>query len=214
MLHTVRREPLSSLSHFIGMLLAIAGLVLLILVAAKSGTARHITGFAIFGASVILLYAVSSLYHFLKTPALKKTFQRLDRLMIYVLIAGTYTAVALALPSRGWGWSLFGVEWGLAAVGMAMEFSGFKYKKYVSQTLYLGMGWLALIAFPAILDVFSPTAIGLLVGGGVLYTLGFVFFVLDRFVPGRPWFSMHDVFHFLVMAGSFSHFWMLLRHTL
>lgn len=202
------------MSHFLGMLLAIAGLVLLIVVAAQNGTARHVTGFTLFGASVILLYAASSLYHFLKNPILKRIFQRLDRLMIYVLIAGTYTAVSLALPSRGWGWSLFGVEWGLAALGITLEFSGFKYKKYVAQALYLSMGWLALIAFPVILDSFSATGVGLLVGGGALYTLGFVFFVLDRFVPSQPWFSMHDVFHFFVIAGSFSHFWMLFRHVL
>ncbi len=214
MLKSAGREPLSSLSHLLGALLAAAGLVLLIVVAAKNGSARHITGFTLFGVSLILLYATSSLYHFFKTPVLKKIFQRLDRIAIYVLIAGTYTAVSLALPSRSWGWSLFGVEWGLAVLGITLEFSGFKYKKYLSQALYLSMGWLALIALPVVLSSFSATAIGLLVGGGALYTLGFVFFVLDRFVPARPWFRMHDIFHFLVIAGSFSHFWMLFRHTL
>ncbi|HEY4525836.1 MAG TPA: hemolysin III family protein [Candidatus Paceibacterota bacterium] len=209
-----KREPLSSLSHFLGTILSIVALVFLILTAAQNGTIRNIVGFTVFGVSLILLYASSSIYHFLRNPKHKGFFKRLDRAMIYVLIAGTYTAIALSIPSRGWGWSLFGVEWGLAVLGITMEFTGFRYKKYVAQVLYLGMGWLAVMAFPVLLSFLSETGLLLLIGGGVFYTIGFLFFVLDRYIPARPWFSMHDIFHFFVLAGSASHFLLVFRHVL
>jgi hemolysin III len=113
------------------------------------------------------------------------------------------------LPNTGWGWSLFGIEWGFAILGIVTEFLDFRIKKYLTQILYLGMGWLAIIALPVFLSFLSPMGLFLLVCGGVLYTVGFVFFVLDRFFPAKTtWFSWHDVFHFFVLAGSASHIWL------
>ena len=212
--YVAKREPLSSLSHSVGVILSIVALIFLIVSAVENGTARNIVGFAIFGASMILLYTSSSIYHFLKTPKSKRFFQHMDRAMIYVLIAGTYTAIALSMPDRAWGWSIFGVEWGLALFGIVTEFLNFKFKKYLTQILYLGMGWLAVLATPVLLTFLSKTGFVLLITGGIFYTVGFLFFALDRYIPARPWFSMHDVFHFFVIAGSASHFLLVFRHIL
>ena len=202
------------MSHFAALLFSVAGLVLLIIVALQHGGVKHIVGFTLFGVSLILLYTMSSLYHFLERGTAKRVFQHIDRSMIYVLIAGTYTAMALSLPNHAWGWSLFGVEWGLATLGIVLECINLGYKKYWASALYLLMGWLALIALPVILGALSPTGFILLVGGGILYSLGFVFFALERHIPRVLWFSMHDIFHFFVMAGSFSHFWLAYRYML
>lgn len=210
----VYREITSGLSHLFGAFLSVAALVLLVIVAAQGGTAKSITGFAIFGATLIILYSLSSVYHFLKKSLVKDFFQKLDRTAIYLLIAGTYTAVSLVLPNSAWGWSLFGVEWGLATMGAILEFSGLKYRNYIAPALYLSMGWLAIIALPVLLSSFPPLGIFFLVAGGILYTLGFVCFVLDNFCPRGRFFSFHDVFHLLVIGGSFSQFWFLLHYAL
>lgn len=209
----VRRETLSSLTHFLGACLSVAVLVLLIIVAVKEGTARHIVGFSLFGTSLILLYSASAIYHFIKNSTAKKIFLKVDQSMIYVLIAGTYTAVALSLPSQGWGWSLFGIEWGLALIGVVIQFFNFKFRKYLTQVLYLGMGWLAVIALPPLLSFLPKPGLVLLVAGGLFYTVGFVFFVLDRLYPWRSWFTIHDIFHFFVLAGSASHVWLMFAYV-
>lgn len=208
-------EPLSALTHALGALLSVAALTLMVVYAAQHGTPVHVTGYAVFGASLIFLYGTSAVYHFFpRETRIKKIFQRIDHAMIFVLIAGTYTPISLSMPQREWGWSIFGVIWGLGLVGIVLKLTGVKIREWVTVTLYIGMGWLALLAIKPLMIWLSPEALGWLFAGGAFYTLGCVFFALDNIFPGRPWFSLHDVFHLFVMGGSFCHFWLMYRYVL
>lgn len=206
-------EITSALTHFIGMGLAIAGLVLMIIAAAETGGAARVVGVSIFGSTLVLLYAASSLYHFFPSAHHHKKFlQRLDHSMIYILIAGTYTPLCLVLPNRGWGWTLFGIIWGLAALGVISKNIRYHTPSWISVVHYLVMGWLIILATAPVTQFLSPTAIAWLFGGGMAYTAGVIFFALERFFPRRSWFGMHDVFHVFVMVGSFAHFWFVFWH--
>lgn len=217
-IHLMERhnELINGLTHGIGFLLAIAGLVLLLISASLYGTAKHIVGFAIFGSGLTALYFVSSVYHFIPThrERVKKLFQTFDHAMIYVLIASTYTPLTLTLPARGWGWSLFGIIWGLAGIGIVTKLARMRMKPWVPPLLYIAMGWLIVIALPILLKSFSKPGMWWLSLGGVLYTLGVVFFALERVYPRTKLFSFHNVFHIFVMGGSFSHFWFMFQYVL
>ena len=198
-------EPLSSITHFIGLLLSIAGLTLLVVFAALYGTVGHIVGFSIFGSGLVLLYLASSIYHFIsKAHRMKGVFQRIDRMMIYILIASTYTPLTLVLPERGLAWSLFGVIWSIALIGIIIIFQK-NVKRWIAPTLYI---------LPFLIDSLPLAGIVWLVLGGVLYTVGVVFFALDNYVPRKRWFGMHEIFHLFVMGGSFSHFWFMFKYVL
>ena len=206
-------EPMSSLTHLIAVGLSIAGLVLLVVYGALNGRASHVVGFSIYGASLILLYLSSTLYHYFSIHGrAKRVFKRIDHAMIHVLIAGTYTPIALTFPRPGWGWSLFGVIWGLALIGFLIKIWGLAVKEWISVLLYLVMGWIIVIVFSPVLTSLPRDGMIWLVGGGFLYTLGTVFYALEKVVPRTKWFGMHEVFHLLVMAGSFSHFWFMFRY--
>ncbi|HVY01762.1 MAG TPA: hemolysin III family protein [Candidatus Nanoarchaeia archaeon] len=207
-------EPLSALTHFIGILLSIAGLVLLVVYASIKGDAYMITGFSIFGASLILLYSASTIYHFIsKETKAKRIFQKIDHSMIYVLIAGTYTPICIAALGGAWGWSLFGAIWFLAALGIVWK-SAFKMNKIISTIFYVIMGWLAVIAFIPLKSQLSPGALFWLFLGGLLYTLGAVIFSIESKFKKRKWFSLHDLWHVFVMAGSFAHFWLMFKYII
>lgn len=207
-------EPLSALTHFIGILLSIAGLVLLVVYASLQGSAAQIVGFSIFGASLILLYSASTIYHFIhkQSPA-KRIFQKIDHSMIYVLIAGTYTPICIASLGGGWGWSLFGVIWFLAVLGIVWK-SAFTMSKIVSTIFYVLMGWLAVIAFIPLKSQLSSAALFWLFLGGLLYTFGAVIFSIEHKFKKRKWFSLHDFWHIFVMAGSFAHFWLMFKYII
>lgn len=207
-------EPLSAITHFIGLLLSIAGLVLLVVYASLHGNAYQIVGFSIFGASMILLYAASMLYHFIPLSSnAKKIFQRIDHSMIYVLIAGTYTPICIAALGGGWGWSLFGVIWLLATVGVVWK-AFFTMSKGVSTAFYVIMGWLAVIAFFPIKAQLSSAALFWLFAGGAFYTIGAIIFSLEPRFKRRKWFSIHDLWHVLVMMGTFCHFWLMFKYLI
>ncbi|MFH1917983.1 MAG: hemolysin III family protein [Nanoarchaeota archaeon] len=208
-------EPLSSLTHFIGFLLSIAGLVLLIVFASLSGTAWHIVAFSIFGTSLILLYLASTLYHFFpKESKAKRIFRKIDYSFIYILIAGTYTPVCLTVLRGGWGWSLFGIVWALAILGVILELINVEVKGWVSTIIYIFMGWIILIALLPLINSISGKGFLILFMGGVSYTAGAIFFALDKIVPRTRWFGMHEIFHFFVLVGSFLHFWFILKYLL
>ena len=213
LLFQLENEPGSALTHLMGLLLAIAGLVLLVVFAKLHGTVWHIVGFSIFGTSLILLYLASMLYHFFPiTSRAKKVLQRVDHAMIYVLIAGTYTPICLVTLRGGWGWSLFGVIWGLAIAGIIWKLNGTMNPK-VSTVFYVAMGWLALVAFFPLKQALSSAALGWLFGGGIFYTLGAVIFGFDDYFVHR-WFGIHELWHLFVMAGSFCHFWLMFQYVL
>jgi hemolysin III len=200
------KEPFPGVSHLIGALLAIVALVILLVRA--DGRAWHVVGFAIYGASLILLYAASASAHSIHcSPRVGERLNRLDYSAIFLLIAGTYTPICL-VPLRGpWGWALLAGVWSLAAVGIWSVWHGrARDRTWVRVLIYLCMGWLVLIALNEVLRTFSPSAIAWLSAGGVIYTVGAVIFVLDRphLWPGR--FMAHDLWHCLVLAGSACHF--------
>lgn len=209
-------EPMSALTHLVGAGLSVAGLVLLIIKGATHGSAIHIVTFTIFGTTMFLAYLMSALYHFLckeRTPRARRVLQILDHSAIYFLIAGTYTPVALiALPPE-WGWTLFGLVWALTTLGTVIKATQMPIPQWASVALYLGMGWLVVIAFIPLVRSLNSDALLWLVLGGASYTIGALFFAIDRIVPRTRWFGTHEIFHLFVMLGSFSHFWMLFSHS-
>jgi hemolysin III len=204
------REPFNGLSHLTGALLGVAALVVLVNLA--RGRPWHLSGFAIYGASLILLYTASTLYHSL--PVGERAVRRLlmlDRIGIHLLIAGTYTPLCL-VPLRGpWGWGLLGVVWGLALFGSLCELVWHAAPQWVSTSLYLVMGWLALFAFGPLLQTLTGAGLQWLVAGGIVYTVGAVICLTERprLWPGA--FGAHELWHLFVLAGSACHYVMMFR---
>ncbi len=208
-------ELISSMTHFAGALFSVAGLVLLVVFSAMYGSVPKVVGFSVFGAGLILLYLSSAVYHFIsKEHPAKAIFKKIDYSMIYVLIASTYTPLMLSIPERGWGWTLFGVVWGLAVLGITLRIFQKTDGNLVSSSLFIFMGWLSVIIIPVLLRSVPLSGLWWLVAGGVFYTIGVVFFALEKRFPRTGWLGMHEIFHIFVMAGSFSHFWFMLRYVL
>ena len=206
---TLLEEILNSTTHAIGALLGVAGLVVLTVMAIKQDSAIKIVGSVIFGVSLILMYSVSALYHGVsKTSRWKRLFKILDHSSIYLMIAGTYTPVVLVVLEGAWGWSLFGVIWGLAVFGLMFKlFSTGKYE-FVSVTAYVCMGWLALIAVKPLYDHLPLIGFLWLLAGGISYTIGVIFYVLDR------WRFAHVAWHLFVLGGSVCHFFLILLYVI
>lgn len=209
-----QNEPLSALTHFVGLLLSVAGLVLLIVRAAHYGGAMHIVTYTIFGVSMLVLYTMSTVYHIVCTTKIgkKKLFKILDHSAVFILIAGTYTPVALTMLPAGWGWTIFGLIWAIAVFGIVIKATQISIPAWSSVALYLLMGWLILIAAVPLFRVLDTETFFWLVSGGVFYTVGALFFAIDTLIPRTKWFGMHEIFHLCVMFGSFSHFWMLFQY--
>ncbi|BCW98182.1 MAG: hemolysin III [Armatimonadota bacterium] len=204
------REPFSGLSHFAGLGMSVAALAVLAVLAA--GSAWSVTGVAIYGSSLILLYLASTLYHSLRVPPhWERRLQQFDHIGIYLLIAGTYAPVCLTVLRGGWGWSLLGIEYALAATGIGITLLWKDAPAWVRMVLYILMGWLAVIAIVPLAASLPPAAFGWLVAGGVVYSVGAVVFALDRphLWPGR--FSAHDLWHVFVLGGSICHFVVVLQ---
>ena len=203
----------SALTHGLGILLAMSGTVLLLLRASRLGSSLwHYVTFAIYGAAMIELYAASTLYHSVTTTVRGRiTLKKLDHASIYFLIAGTYTPICL-IPLRGpWGWSLFGIIWGLALLGTAVSLVWIHSPRWVTAGIYLFMGWLAIIAIYPLSQVLALRGLFWLLLGGVLYTIGGVMYALKW--PGRsnPKFGCHEIFHVFVLLGSVCHFLLMYR---
>lgn len=206
-------EPGSSLSHLLGMLLSVEALVLMLVAAQRYGNAWHTVAFSIFGSSLILLYLASAVYHAIsKNSRLKTLFRRIDLSFIFILIAGTYTPVALLALPGAWGWTAFGLAWAIAGFGVLLHIFKVRLKTGPALLLYLSMGWMLILFLPRLFGVLSPAGIFWLVAGGLFYTLGVLFFALGRKIKMHRWFGMHEIFHILVMAGSFCHFWLMNSH--
>ncbi len=211
-----RNEPWSAVTHLVGTLLAVAGLVLLVVFAVMKATAWHVVAFSIFGASMILLYSASTVYHFFfrDSVKVKEVFKRIDHSMIFVLIAGTYTPIALVTIRGGWGWSMLGVAWALAATGISLKSAGVKMADWFSTTLYVVMGWMIAIAIYPISKALPANAVILLFVGGLFYTVGAVFFSIDLKVKRKRSFWLHEMFHLFVMAGTLCHFGLMWKFIL
>jgi hemolysin III len=192
-------ERLNSITHGFGWVLSIAALVVMVVFAAIKGSARHVVGTSIFGATLVLLYAMSTLYHAFRGPRVKKVFRILDHSAIYLLIAGTYTPFCLTVLRGAWGWSIFGVVWGLATLGVVFKSVFGPRYRVLSLVLYLAMGWLGLVAVLPLWRALPPWGVAWLFGGGAFYTLGTFFYAWKR-LPFN-----HAVWHLFVLAGSACH---------
>jgi len=203
--YTAREEIANGITHGIGVLLSIAGLVVLIIKASFHGDAWHIVSFSIFGSTLIILYSASTLYHSISNPSLKIGLKKFDHSAIFLLIAGTYTPFLLVHLRGALGWSLLGVIWILAATGIVIKLFCIQRVKKISVGLYLFMGWLCLIPMYGLMRTLPPVSISLLIIGGVFYTVGVVFYSWKR-LPNH-----HAVWHLFVLGGSISHFFSVLK---
>ena len=210
---TRRQELVSSFTHGGAGLLAIAGLVMLIVLSASQKTPWHVVGFSIYGTSLILLYTASFIYHlFNAVKGFKESWQSLDYAMITILIAGTYTPVTLVSLRGGWGWTLFGIIWGMTIASIVLRQTTSIFKRWVPPIYYLIMGWLILIAIVPLANALPAPALWLLFGGGACYTLGVGFYVLEGKIKLSTHFGMHEVFHIFVILGSVCHFIMMYKY--
>lgn len=199
-------DIVSGLLHLGGMAGAIAVLVVL-LVQSSPLDGWYITGYTLFGSGMILLYLASTSYHLIPPhwPRTKAVAQRIDHALISILIAGTYTPVLFIGLEGGWRWSLFGIIWGLAFISALIKFFAWQIPALVSILLYLIMGWLILIAFQPLRQSFTPLMLILLTSGGIAYSLGVLFFILEEKLPPKRYFWMHEIFHVFVLLGSALH---------
>lgn len=185
-----------------------AGLAVLVTLAALKGTAWHIVGCSVYGATLVLLYTASTLYHSVRSPRLKRFFRIIDHASIYLLIAGTYTPFTLVNLRGGWGWTLFGLVWGLAALGILFKVFFVGRFSIASTAVYLLMGWLVVIAIKPLLTLVPSGGILWLLAGGLAYTAGVVFFAWER-MPYN-----HAVWHVFVLTGSICHYFAVLFYVL
>jgi hemolysin III len=196
-----KSERFNSLSHMVGTVLALAGTVVLVVVATQSGAVSRIVSFSVYGATLFLLYLISTIYHGLPVGRAKHVFHILDHQAIYLLIAGSYTPITLITLEGVVGWWLFGVVWSLAVLGLVLDALPRSGARIVPFFIYFGMGWSILTAINPLLETLPQTGFYWLLAGGIFYTSGIVFFALDY---RYPW--MHGVWHLFVMAGSISHY--------
>lgn len=200
-------ERFNAYTHLVGALLALAGAVVLIVLGAMKQDVWKIVSFAIYGASLVILYSASTLYHSTR-GRLKAFFRKLDHTAIYLLIAGSYTPFTLVTLRGPWGWWLFGVIWALALLGILQEFWLGKRTRVLSLIIYVLMGWIALVAVMPLVDTLSLAGFAWLAAGGLAYTAGIVFYVYDeRFT------HWHGIWHLFVVAGSALHYIAILLYV-
>lgn len=206
------REPLNAYSHFLGAILAIPGLIFLLEKVPRGASARYYAALSIFGASLILLYSTSGVYHIVNgSKRLVAYLRRLDHIMIYILIAGTYTPICLLVLEGSWRWGLLIAAWSLALLGIIFKLVWFSAPRWLSTASYILMGWVAAIAFYPLSTAMSLAGIIILILGGVFYSLGGVIYATKWPRLNLHLVGFHEIFHFLVLAGSISHYIMVLQ---
>jgi len=201
-------ERFNSITHLVGAALALAGAVILIVYASLKGDVWNIVSFSIYGPSLFLLYALSTIYHSLH-GRWKVIFQKLDHMSIYLLIAGTYTPMTVVALQGAWGWSLFGVVWGLAILGIVLDVLHKKGLRIFQMAIYFVMGWLIVIASYPLIESLPLGGLLWLLAGGLLYSGGIVFYAMDKKIRHG-----HGIWHLFVLAGSISHYIMIFVYIL
>ncbi|QQS04891.1 MAG: hemolysin III family protein [Fibrobacterota bacterium] len=191
----------NSLTHAVGAGIFLAGLALLAVLSVRSGDPWKIVSVCVYGATLVLLFSASALYHSVQSPGLRKAFRVLDHVSIHLLIAGTYTPFALVTLRGPWGWSIFGVIWTLAVAGVVKDLFLTGRYKALSTGLFLLMGWLIVVAIVPLVRQLPPTGLVLLLSGGLAYSIGAVFYLLDKRLPFG-----HAVWHVFVLGGGVCHF--------
>lgn len=200
-------EIANSISHGFGLILAIIAVPILVVTAMRAGRASFVVGVSVFGASIVVLYLASTLYHSLTHERAKRVARLIDHSAIFLLIAGSYTPFTLGVLRGPWGWSLLGIVWGLAAIGLTLKVVGGTRHWWISMVLYLAMGWLALVAIKPMLTLIPLPGILLILAGGVAYTGGLGFFAAYRLR------YHHFIWHLCVLAGTACHFFAVLWYA-
>jgi hemolysin III len=208
------KDPVSALSHLAGIIASIVGTVYLIIWAVNKGDVWDVVSFSIFGASLILLYTASTVYHWVLSEEASKILRKIDHIMIYVLIAGTYTPVCLGPLRGGWGWAIFGVVWGLTIGGLFLKLFWMNAPRWLSTAIYLAMGWVVIFAIVPMLKLFSIQAFLWLLAGGMSYTIGAIFYGLKWPDLKNKYFSFHEIFHILILLGSLCHYYFIVHFVL
>ncbi len=203
----LQEEIANSITHAIGSLLGIVALVLLIVHSSSYGSARTIVACTIFGVGLVIAYTSSAIYHAIRVPKLKKIFKQIDHISIYILIAASYTPVSLVSLQGGWGWSLFGVIWGIAILGTIYKLFYIDGPEWISTLIYVAMGWLAVIAVVPLVECLTLSCLLWLFFGGLSYTLGVIFFMWES----KPF--AHTIWHCFVLGGSICHFFAILFYV-
>lgn len=206
------KDPGSALTHFIAMLLALFASSPLIIKAAHTPGSTHVLALSIFITSMILLYAASTTYHTLDiSPKVNQILRKVDHMMIFILIAGTYTPVCMLVLGDRTGWTMLALVWGIAIVGMIINALWITCPKWVSSLIYIAMGWICVLAFGKITKALPPSAFGWLLAGGIIYTVGGVIYALKLPIFNNRFknFGSHEIFHLFVMGGSLCHYIMM-----
>jgi hemolysin III len=200
-------ELASAVTHGLGLALSLAGFVVLLVLAILRGGTWHIAGCGTYGLTLVLLYLASTLYHSIRSPRSKHILRILDHSAIYLLIAGTYTPFTLVNLRGVWGWSLFGAVWSLCIAGVVFKSFFINRLRYVSTLLYIGMGWMCLIAIKPLVQMVPAGGLAWLIAGGVLYTSGVIFFGWNRVRFN------HAIWHLFVLAGSICHYFAVILYV-
>lgn len=216
------KDPVSGFTHLIGAILSVVGLVLMIINCAlySNEKAWDIVSCTIFGTGLILLYTFSSLYHLLNLKEKgTRVFRKFDHIMIYILIAATYTPICLGPIRGGWGWSIFGIVWGLAILGTILTAVWIDAPRWLTTSLYIAMGWIVVIAVFPMIQTFSQIprgmeALGWLLAGGIFYTIGGINYGLKWPKINTKHIGFHEIFHIFVMLGSFCQFWFVFNYLI
>lgn len=206
--YTLGEEIMNAILHGIGALLSISALILCVVFSAIHHNVYAVVSSCIYGATLIILYTMSCLYHSLKINNAKRIFRIIDHCSIFLLIAGTYTPFALVSLNGALGWTVFGIIWGCAVIGIVLNAIDLNKFKIFSMVLYIAMGWAIVFAFKPLLANVDMSGIYLLVSGGIVYTIGAIFYGI-----GKNHKYMHSVFHFFVLSGSILHFFSILLYV-
>jgi hemolysin III len=203
-----KEETINAWTHGLGALLSLGGLVVLVILASRHGDAWHIVSCSIYGVTLVLLFSSSTLYHSFRSQRLKHVLRIIDHASIFLLIAGTYTPFVLVNLRGGWGWSLFGVIWGLAMAGIVFQIFFVSRFRLLQTLIYLAMGWLVVIAIKPLLTRVPLPGLIWLLAGGLSYTVGALFYLWKK-LPFH-----HAVWHLFVLAGSVCHYFAILFYVL
>ncbi len=207
-LYSLGEEIFSSVSHGIGALFGVAALTLMVIFAAKAGNVYGVVSGAIYGATLIILYSMSTLYHALPNPRAKKFFRVMDHCSIYLLIAGTYTPLTLCTLRQHGGWVMFAIEWGMTVLGVVANSINLEKFKLFSLISYIVMGWTIVAMWGTLCQNLAPAGVRLLISGGLVYMVGVVFYCLKKVA------YMHSIWHLFVLGGSLLHFLCVLLYVM
>ena len=208
------KDPGSAITHFIGMVAAMAAAAPLLLKASREAGRTQLIALSIFIVSMIMLYAASTIYHTLDiSPKVNKMLRKMDHMMIFILIAGTYTPICMVVLGDKTGWGMLALVWGIALAGIIIKACWIYCPKWFSSVLYIAMGWVCVLAFSKIVKALPPAAFGWLLAGGIIYTVGGVIYALKLpiFNTRHKNFGSHEIFHLFVMGGSLCHYILMYR---